>query len=109
MENKKLLSLGLYPEVSLRRARDRRDEARKLLADGLIRPKTEKQQAAKSERSENSFEVVAREWFVKQKPNWAASHSDKVIKRLEHDVFPWLGPYLRIGGPRNPSGYVTSG
>jgi integrase len=98
----KLLSLGAYPDVSLKGARDRRDAARKLLADGIDPAENRKvQKAAKSERSENSFEVVAREWFVRHKPNWAASHSDKVIKRLENDIFPWLGakPIAEITAP----------
>lgn len=45
----------------------------------------------KYERATNSFEVVAREWFEKHRHTWAASHSDKIIRRLEKDVFPWLG------------------
>ena len=38
-----------------------------------------------------SFEAVAREWFAKNEPTWAESHSDKIIRRLERDVFPWIG------------------
>jgi integrase len=88
----KSLSMGVYPDVPLARAREKRDEARRLLADGIDPGENRKvQKAAKYERAENSFEVVGREWFAKQKPNWAASHSDKIIKRLENDVFPWLG------------------
>jgi integrase len=44
------------------------------------------------ERAANSFEVVAREWFAKQKPMWVDSHADKILQRLENDIFPWLGP-----------------
>lgn len=53
------------------------------------------------ERSANSFEVVAREWFARHAPGWAASHSDKIIQRLERDVFPWLGvrPIAEITAP----------
>ena len=88
----KLLSLGVYPDVSLRDARQRRDDARKLLANGIDPGENRKiQKAAKSEQSANSFEVVAREWFAKFKPGWADTHSDKIIKRFENDVFPWLG------------------
>ncbi|CAN5443847.1 hypothetical protein BH10PSE19_BH10PSE19_19880 [soil metagenome] len=55
--------------------------------------------ASQSERTANSFEVVAREWHAKQTPHWASSHSDKIIRRLERDVFPWLGgcPIADIG------------
>ena len=88
----KLLSLGVYPDVGLKDARDRRDEARKLLANAIDPGENRKvQKAAKVERSANSFEVVAREWFAKNCQTWAASHADKIIKRLENDVFPWLG------------------
>jgi integrase len=89
---RKTLSMGVYPEVGLRAARDKRDEARRLLAEGIDPGENRKiQKAARYERSENSFEVVAREWFAKFSPNWASSHAVKIIRRLERDVFPWLG------------------
>ncbi len=88
----KLLSLGVYPDVGLKAARTRRDEARKLLADGIDPGENRKAtKAAKVDRAANSFEVVAREWFANFKPNWAKNHSDKIIRRLECDVFPWIG------------------
>jgi hypothetical protein len=60
------LSLGVYPEVSLKQAREQRDDARKLLADGIDPGELRKsEKAAKSSRAANSFEIVAREWFVK--------------------------------------------
>ncbi|MDR5855980.1 integrase arm-type DNA-binding domain-containing protein [Caballeronia sp. LZ062] len=98
----KRLSLGVYPDVGLKEARDRRDEARKLLAKG-VDPSIERkvQKAATIERAANSFEAVAREWFARQAPGWAASHSDKIMGRLEKDVFPWLGgrPIAEIKPP----------
>jgi integrase len=82
------LSLGTFPDVSLKQARTRRDEARKLLADGIDPgDKRKAEQAAGAE----SFEAVAREWFAKFSTRWAASHADKIIRRLERDVFPWIG------------------
>ncbi len=88
----KRLSLGVYPDVNLKDARNRRDAARKLLADGIDPSENRKaQKAAKQDRAANSFEVVAREWYAKQAPTWAPSHGDKIIRRLERDVFPWLG------------------
>jgi integrase len=88
----KRISLGVYPDVSLKKARARRDEARKLLADDVDPGENRKaKQAAGADRAANSFEVVAREWFGKYKPQWAATHSSKIIRRLECDVFPWLG------------------
>lgn len=98
----KLLALGTYPDVSLARAREKRDEARKLLADGIdpgeLRKATKTQQA---ERAANSFEAVAREWFAKHLADKAENHREKVIRRLEKDVFPWLGgrPIAEITAP----------
>lgn len=88
----KRLSLGVYPDVGLKEARERRDAARKLLANG-VDPSIERkvQKAATVERSANSFEAVAREWFARQSPGWATTHADKIMGRLEKDVFPWLG------------------
>lgn len=89
---RKTLSMGVYPDVGLKAARDKRDEAKRLLADGIDPGEERKiQKAARTERAENSFEVVAREWFAKFSPNWADSHAVKIIRRLERDVFPWLG------------------
>lgn len=88
----KLLALGKYPDVPLAKARDRRDQARKLLADGVDPGQKKKDlKANRAILSANSFEVVAREWFAKNKHSWAKTHSEKIIKRLENDVFPWLG------------------
>jgi integrase len=99
---RKTLSMGVYPEVSLKAARDKRDESRRLIADGIDPGENRKiQKAALLERAENSFEVVAREWYAKFSPNWAASHSSKIIRRFEREVFPWLGgrPIAEINAP----------
>ncbi len=88
----KRISLGTYPEVSLQQAREKRDEARKHVADGIdpsARRQVMKQMVI--ERAANSFEVIAREWFVKHKSNWVDSHADKIIQRFQRDIFPWLG------------------
>jgi integrase len=98
----KLLSLGVYPDVGLKDARDKRDAARKLLADGIDPGESRKAaKAAQTEGAANSFEVVAREWFAKFAPAWADSHSDKIIRRLERDVFPWIGgrPVREVSAP----------
>ena len=98
----KRLSLGTYPEVSLVEARDRRAEHKKLLSSGVDPGQHRKAStAAGVERAANSFEVVAREWFAKQKTQWADSHADKVIRRLENDLFPWIGsrPVSDIAAP----------
>lgn len=88
----KRLALGTYPDVSLAKAREKRDQSRRLLADGIDPGENRKvQKAVQAERSANSFEVVAREWFTKHSATWAKSHSGKVISRLKNDVFPWIG------------------
>lgn len=88
----KLLSFGTYPDVPLIRARERRDEARRLLADGVDPGENRKvQKAARVALTANSFEAIGREWFAKMKPEWADSHADKIMARLERDIFPWLG------------------
>ncbi len=88
----KRISLGTYPDVSLQQAREKRDEARKHVADG-IDPSTHRQVMKQMvvERAANSFEVVAREWFAKHKSNWVNSHANKIIQRFQRDIFPWLG------------------
>lgn len=96
------LSLGVYPDVSLKDARERRDAARKLLVNG-VDPGVERkiQRAARAEHAANSFEAVAREWYAKYLPGWAASHGEKIIRRLERDVFPWIGgrPIVEVKAP----------
>lgn len=88
----KLLSFGAYPDVPLIRAREKRDEARRLLADGIDPGENRKvQKAARVALAANSFEVIGREWFAKMKPEWVDSHADKILARLERDIFPWLG------------------
>lgn len=88
----KLLSLGVFPEIGLKDARDRRDEARKALANGFD-PSAQRKavKASRLERGANSFEVVAREWIAKRTPSWAASHASKVAARLEKDAYAWIG------------------
>jgi integrase len=98
----KRLSLGVYPSVSLKDARDRRDAARKLLADGIDPSENRKaQKLARADRAANSFEVIAREWFAKYSATWAARHSDRIVRLFERDIFPWIGgrPIADITAP----------
>jgi Arm DNA-binding domain len=100
----KRVSLGVYPAVPLAGrkdkqtglwidgARDRRDRARQLLAKGIDPSDHRKAlKSAQEDRVANSFELVAREWFAKFAPQWAPTHGDKNLRRLERDIFPWLG------------------
>jgi integrase len=84
----KLLSVGTYPDVPLKLARDRRDDARRQLVNGI--DPGAKRKAEKTAEGDG-FEAVAREWFAKFSPTWKATHSAKIIRRLELYVFPWLG------------------
>ena len=98
----KRLSLGVYPDVPLKDARDRRDTARKLLADGIDPSENRKaQKLARADSAANSFEVVAREWLSKYSAIWAANHGDRIIRRFESDIFPWIGgrPIAEITAP----------
>ena len=88
----KRLSLGVYPDVSLKDARERRDAARKLLANDVDPSAARKaEKAATADRAANSFEVLAREWFAKHVANWSDSHTKRTRRFLEGDLFPWLG------------------
>lgn len=100
-EKDKLLALGAYPEISLADARQRRENARKLLAKdvnpGAVR-KAQKQ--AQTEKTE-TFEVIAREWHTKFTPTWTLGHAATIMSRLERDLFPWIGirPINQIKAP----------
>ena len=98
------LSLGTYPTTTLSAARQKAEEARRVVDRGVDPSQLRKAARAKVvERREaatraeaglppvDSFEAVAREWYEKNAPNWAATHSEKIIRRLERDVFPWIG------------------
>ena len=98
----KMMALGVYPAVTLAKARDRRDDARKLLADGI--DPSEHRKAAKATRAglaANTFEVIGREWYAKTAATQAATTSEKLLRRLEVDVLPWIGarPITTIAAP----------
>ena len=98
----KVLALGVYPSVGLKDARARCEDARKLLAGGADPSEQRRaQKVARLELAANSFEVVAREWIARKLADKAASHRDKVVRRLERDVFPYIGnrPIVTIKGP----------
>ena len=87
----KKLSFGAYPDISLVEARQKREEARSLLAHGVDPSATKKAQKVADTQETETFEVIAREWHEKFAPSWAASHAGKIIRRLELYVFPWIG------------------
>ncbi|MDR1310423.1 MAG: integrase arm-type DNA-binding domain-containing protein [Burkholderiaceae bacterium] len=91
----KTLAFGKYPDVSLEQARQRREEARKLIANGV--DPSERKKAQKSEREgqaeadANTFEKVAREWHQNRLSGWRPQTAKDYINRLEKDVFPEIG------------------
>ena len=98
---RKTLALGTYPEISLLGARSKLLEARKDIAQGIDPCQQKKAQKQAQADIENSFEVVAREWYGKNLPTWAPGHAVTIIARLKRDVFPWLGqqPVNEIKAP----------
>lgn len=97
----KLLALGKYPEISLLDARRRRDDARKLLANGVDPGAVRKAQKQSKIEDTETVEVIAREWHEKFKSTWTEGHADKLRRCLERDVFPWIGtrPIKEIKAP----------
>jgi integrase len=83
----KTLAIGVYPEVSLREAREKHQEARKKLSNGLDPMAAKRTQKMESS---NSFGAIAAEWWGNQKGKWSPNHAQKIWRRLEMDVLPWL-------------------
>ena len=101
-DKEKRLSLGAYPAVSLADARQRREDAKKLLANGVDPGEFKKsQKTARCEAAANSLEIIAREWHTKYKVTWSQVHASTIIERLEKEIFPWLGsrPIEEIKAP----------
>lgn len=88
----KRLALGIYPEVSLKEAREKRDKARDLIRDG-IDPSQAKKDLKHQQYidTENTFKNIACEWHHNQKLTWTSKHAETVLRRLELNVFPILG------------------
>ena len=96
-----MLSLGVYPDVPLAGARERRDEARRLLAQGIDPSTIRKAEKGQIVQEGETVERVAREWFAKFSPAWSTSHGTRIIRRLERDIFPWIGqkPIREVNAP----------
>jgi integrase len=96
------LSLGTFPDTSLKLAREKRDDARKLLNSG-VNPSDHR----KAQRSSllgsfaNSLETITREWFALKSPTWEGTYAAGVLARFQNDIFPWLGsrPIAQISAP----------
>lgn len=91
-DKQKLMALGVYPEVSLKEAREKRREARKLIAEGIDPSKNKRDEKRKATiNANNTFEAVALEWHDNQKGRWSDNHANNVLHRLNTDVFPYIG------------------
>ncbi|AKH62492.1 MULTISPECIES: integrase arm-type DNA-binding domain-containing protein [Photorhabdus] len=88
----KLLALGVYPDISLAEARNKRNEARRTLSGGsdpLEEKKAEK--VARAFAVNNSFESIAVEWHEHKRPNWSKGYAEDILEYLRKDIFPYVG------------------
>ncbi len=98
----KTLSLGEYPLITLAKARELRDEAKKLLLNN-VDPSLAKQntKAVSQAAAANSFQVIALEWHKTHMPSKSENHAKKIMARFNNDIFPWIGkrPITEIEAP----------
>jgi integrase len=88
----KMLALGVYPDIGLADARKKRSDARTQIANGIDPTEVKKREKrAKKLKAENTFEIIAREWWKNQKGNWTEGYTDRVMNSFEVDIFPQFG------------------
>lgn len=88
----KILSIGIYPDISLADARAKRMEARKILASGGDPSEAKKEEKLALQISlENTFEAIAREWHNSKSDRWSLRYRDEIIDTFEKDIFPYIG------------------
>ncbi|HFI7574727.1 TPA: tyrosine-type recombinase/integrase [Escherichia coli] len=88
----KMISLGVYPTITLAEARARRDEARKIVAEGKNPSEVRKEQKlALRIQSENAFEKIAREWHQMKSAKWSAGYASDIIEAFQNDIFLYVG------------------
>ncbi len=88
----KMLALGIYPEISLSEARQRRDEAKRQVVNAIDpseQKKVEKQ--ARKATVENTFKAIALEWHEYKRPNWSKGYAEDIMEAFENDIFPDIG------------------
>lgn len=98
----KRISLGTYPDTSLKLAREKCDEARKLLAAGIDPSQNRKATKAAYHNKGTHFELIAREWHSKYSDSWTEAHAKKILRNFSHDIFPYMGgePIESITAPQ---------
>jgi len=88
----KMISLGVYPTITLADARSRRDDARKLVAEGKNPSEVRKEQKiALQTESESAFEKIATEWHQMKSAKWSAGYAADVMEAFQNDIFPYVG------------------
>ncbi|HZV99657.1 MAG TPA: integrase arm-type DNA-binding domain-containing protein, partial [Methylophilaceae bacterium] len=103
LAKRKTLALGAYPDVPLSKARQERDAARQLLGADIDPGENRKAaKASKQGSAANSFEVIAREWASTHLADKSASHRERVSRRFELFLYPWIGskPITDITAPQ---------
>jgi hypothetical protein len=102
---RKTLAPGVYPDISLKDAREKHEDMRRLLARDIDPMEFKKQKKLEVHAEvKNAFETVAREWFIKNKSVWTEKHAETIISRLQNNVFPWLGKCDKPGYCSRPYG-----
>lgn len=88
----KMISLGVYPTITLADARSRRDDARKLVAEGKNPSEVRKEQKiALQTESESAFEKIATEWHQMKSTKWSAGYASDIMEAFQNDIFPYVG------------------
>lgn len=88
----KMISLGVYPTITLADARSRRDDARKLVAEGKNPSEVRKEQKiALQTESESAFEKIATEWHQMKSVKWSAGYASDIMEAFQNDIFPYVG------------------
>lgn len=88
----KRLSFGVYPDISLANAREKREAAKKILAAGNDPSEVKKaEKLAQKQLTENTFEAIAREWHTSKADRWSIRYRDEIISTFESDIFPFIG------------------
>ncbi len=90
-QKEKKIALGAYPEISLLNARQKRDEARRQLAQGIDPNAARRAQKQETVQEAETFELIAKEWHERFKSNWTIRYAETLMSRLELYVFPWIG------------------
>lgn len=92
LNKEKRLVIGLYPTITMAKARKARDEAKIQLSEGIDPNEAKKEAHRQAEQqTDNTFKVLALEWHENMKSAWSEKHAGNVLHRLENDILPYIG------------------